>query len=149
MSDSFYVSRLKFAGAALVAAIPGAGLLFLLQEICGFGGSWTWYVSGFLFYSVLVFANAYIEDDSILFSMQDHRSKLRLLGVHCICLALLFAMIQFASYIQPFLPHSILSGRTKRSSWLEFLFVAALMAVFFVEENWLAVKGKKPSHKRG
>jgi hypothetical protein len=38
-------------------------------------------------------------------------------------------------------------GRTKRSSWFEFLFVAALMAVFFVEEDWLVVRGKKTGSK--
>jgi uncharacterized membrane protein len=144
-----YRSNLKFGAAALVAAIPGGMLLFFLQEICGFRESWTWYVSGFLFYTVLVFGNAYIEDESILFSQQDRRSKLKLIAVHCICLILLFALIQFALYIRPFLPSWILSGGTKRTSWLELLFFASLMIVFFVEENWLAIKGKKPASRKG
>lgn len=146
--SSFYRSRLLFGAAALVAVIPSGALLILLQEIWGLSGSWTWYVSGFLFYTILVFINAYFEDDSILFSSEDNRSKLTLLAGHCICLLVLFALIQFGIYIQRFLPHSILSGRTKRGSWAEFLFVAALMSVFFVEENWLAVREKKTGHRK-
>jgi hypothetical protein len=145
--SSFYRNRLQFAAAALAAAIPGAALLFLLQGLCGFSGSWTWYVAGLLFYSVFVFGNAYFEDKSILFSSQDHRSKLRLLIVHCICMALLLALLQFALYIQPYLPASLLSRGSKARSWLEFLLIALLMAVFFVEENWLAVGRKRPGRK--
>ena len=138
----FLSKQAEVLGRRIGGGYSGGALLFFLQEICGFSGPWTWYFSGFVFYTVLVFANAYIEDDSILFSSQDHRSKLRLLGVHCNCLALLFVLIQFALYIQPYLPHSLVSGKTRTKSWTELLFVASLMAVFFVEENWLAVKGK-------
>jgi len=145
--SGYYQDKLKFGAAVLVAAIPGGALLFLLQGICGFNELWTWYVSGLVFYTVLVFGNAYFEDDSILFSPEDHRSKLRLVAVHCICLLLLFALIQLGLYIQPLFSPSILSGSSKRKSWLEFLFFALLMAVFFAEENWLAAGRKKPGHK--
>ncbi|MGD0630394.1 MAG: hypothetical protein ABR987_13645 [Terracidiphilus sp.] len=145
---SIYRSRLKFGAAALIAAIPGCGLLFLLQRIGGFTGSWTWYVSGFLFYTVLVFGNAYIEDESILFSSGDHRSKLKLIAVHCFCVGILFALIQGALYIRPFLPPSLLAAGTRRVSWMKLLFCALLMAVFFVEENWLAVKGTASHAKK-
>ena len=136
--SSFYRGRLQFAAAALVAAIPGVAMLFLLQGPCGFSGPWTWYVAGFLFYSIFVFGNAYIEDESILFSSQDHRSKFRLLIVHCTCMALLFALIQFALLVQHYPPASLLSRRSGARSWLEFLLIALLLTVFFIEENWLA-----------
>jgi hypothetical protein len=143
-TSSYYQGRLKFAAAVLLAAIPGWALLFLLQDICGFNGSWTWYLPGLLFYTILVFGNAYIEDNSILFSAQDHRSKLRLLAVHCVCLATLFFLIQIALYLKPMLPASLFPRGNRRTSWLELLFLGLLMTVFFIEENWLALKGQKP-----
>jgi hypothetical protein len=144
-----YRSSLKFGAAALVAAIPSSALLWFLQDVCGFqGATWTWYVSGFVFYTALVFGNAYVEDDSILFSSKDRRSKLRILAVHCVCLLVLFAFIQIAVTIRPYLAPSLLFGRAKRTAWLELLFVALLMTVFFIEENWLSVKGNEPRRKR-
>jgi len=106
-----------------------------------------WYFCGCAFYTIAVFVNAYIDDDSTLLSDADTRSKGKLLAVHLGYLCVLCLVVQAAVSLRSHLSKSMLLQNGRGGSWADLLFVAALITVYFIEEDWLAA-AKKRSHKR-
>jgi hypothetical protein len=141
--NSYQEGRLKFGAAALAAATPSGAMLYLLYELLGLRDAWIWYLSGALFYTLLVFGYAYIDDNSTLFSDKDSRSKSKLAIVHLGYLVFLYFIAQAAEYFHPRLPLSMFSEGRKGSSWFEIVVFAAVGGVFFVEESWLKAEEKE------
>jgi hypothetical protein len=137
-----YRSKLKFGAALLAGGLPSGALLGLLYEVFGILEPWMWYLCGCVFYTVTVFTDAYIDDDSTLFSESDHRSKIKLLTVHLGYVCVLFLLIQLALYLRPHLPQPMPLRGKSGISWGEFALIAAIFLVYFVEEDWLIGKKK-------
>lgn len=134
--------KLKFAAAMFVAAIPSAVVLLLLYSAVGSREPWIWYFAGYLFYTILVFGYAYVDDNSTLFSKTDFRTKSRLAFVHLSYLLSLLLVVQIAEFTKPYLPPSAVFENREGMSWFQIVVFAALAIVFFVEESWLAAKKK-------
>jgi hypothetical protein len=140
LGDSYYVGKMKFGAALLLAAIPSFILLLILNSGFGLEGRALWYPCGCVFYTVAVFISASLDKNSDLFSNRDDRPILKLAWVHLCFLALFLSLFQLTDFIRPHLPAAILAEDRKGGSWAALMLITAILVVFFVEENWLATR---------